>query len=148
MTLDAWPDSTAFHARCAIPGRSLRRQTWTDTADWPPEWTEITVKTYPRRPLVPLPDPEAADPITALLDRRGSVRIPTGPVLPLAALATLLRYSCGVRRSASGAPDAGRRVYPSAGARFPLECYVLASRCEGLAAGLYHYDPVGHRLSS
>ena len=170
MTLDAWPDSSAFHARSAIPGRNLRRQAWTGTADWPPEWTEITVKAYPRRPGVSLPmldpasrsstsmldpasrsstpEPASAHPLTALLDRRGSVRTPTGPALPLTVLAALLRYSCGLRRPGDYPPDIGHRVYPSAGARFPLECYLIASRCAGLAAGAYHYDAVGHRLAT
>lgn len=148
MTLDSWPNITDFHARSAIPGRSLRRQAWTDTADWPPEWTEIAVKTYPRRASVPLPPSAKANPLTTLLNRRGSVRTPTEHVLPLATLATLLRYSCGVRGPASATPDVGRRVYPSAGARFPLECYLLACRCEGLARGLYHYNVVHHRLVS
>ena len=150
MTLDAWPDSSAFHARSAIPGRNLRRQAWTGTADWPPEWTEITVKAYPRRPGVPLPEPEptGAHTVTALLDRRASVRTPTGSDLPLPVLAALLRYCCGLRRPGGDPPDIGRRVYPSAGARFPLECYLIASRCAGLAAGAYHYDAVGHRLAT
>jgi SagB-type dehydrogenase family enzyme len=148
MTLDDWPASGAFHARSAIPGRSLRAQTWTDTAGWPPEWTEITVKAYPRRPSVPLPDPAGDHAVAALLDRRGSVRTPTGPALPLVVLAALLRYSCGLRTGSDRPPDVARRVYPSAGARFPLECYVLANRCAGLAAGAYHYDTVGHRLAT
>jgi SagB-type dehydrogenase family enzyme len=158
IVTDRWPHSAEFHARSAIPGRSLRAETWTDTADWPAEWTEITVKSYPRRRTIGLP--EAAAPaagLVGLLEGRGSRRVPVPEPLPLGHLATILRYSCGVRPAPAGpsgvrpapagSPDPGRRVYPSAGARFPVECYLLASRCAGLDAGAYHYDPVGHRLT-
>jgi SagB-type dehydrogenase family enzyme len=38
-----------------------------------------------------------------------------------------------------------RRVLP-AGSAYDLELYVTALRCDGLAPGIYHYDPVGHAL--
>jgi SagB-type dehydrogenase family enzyme len=38
------------------------------------------------------------------------------------------------------------RPYPSGGACYELEFYVTAGDCEGLARGVYHYDPLGHRL--
>lgn len=38
------------------------------------------------------------------------------------------------------------RPYPTGGALYALEVYAAVRRCEGLPTGLYHYDPLGHRL--
>jgi SagB-type dehydrogenase family enzyme len=38
------------------------------------------------------------------------------------------------------------RPYPSGGALYELEFYVAVHACDGLAAGLYHYDAPHHRL--
>ena len=39
------------------------------------------------------------------------------------------------------------RVAPSGGSCHPLEVYVVVGNCRGLAPGVYHYDPAGHRLA-
>jgi SagB-type dehydrogenase family enzyme len=39
------------------------------------------------------------------------------------------------------------RPYPSGGALYPIEVYPVVRVCQGLEAGLYHYDPEGHRLA-
>jgi SagB-type dehydrogenase family enzyme len=38
------------------------------------------------------------------------------------------------------------RPYPSGGSLYELELYPVVRACRGLAPGLYHYDPQGHRL--
>ncbi len=38
------------------------------------------------------------------------------------------------------------RPYPAPGGLYELEVYPVVHACRGLAAGLYRYDPVGHRL--
>ena len=38
------------------------------------------------------------------------------------------------------------RPYPDAGGLYELELYAAVNACEGLPAGLYHYDPLYHRL--
>lgn len=39
-----------------------------------------------------------------------------------------------------------KRPYPSGGALYELEIYPVVNRCLGLNAGLYHYQPLAHRL--
>jgi SagB-type dehydrogenase family enzyme len=38
------------------------------------------------------------------------------------------------------------RPYPAGGALYELEVYAVVNLCRDLAPGLYHYDPLGHRL--
>jgi len=38
------------------------------------------------------------------------------------------------------------RPYPSGGALYELELYLVVNACRGLTSGLYHYDPRCHRL--
>ena len=48
---------------------------------------------------------------------------------------------CGpVRQEFAGRP------YPAGGGLYELELYAVIQACNHLAPGLYHYDPVGHRL--
>ncbi|SBT42634.1 SagB family peptide dehydrogenase [Micromonospora auratinigra] len=46
----------------------------------------------------------------------------------------------------AGGQEVGHRPYPGGGGVYELEIYPLVARCAGLDRGLYHYDPVGHRL--
>lgn len=78
--------------------------------------------------------------LETLLSQRRSVREFAATPLTLSKLGQLLWAAQGIT-----GPD-GRRTAPSAGALYPLELYVAAGRVEGLAAGVYHYDPHGHRL--
>jgi SagB-type dehydrogenase family enzyme len=38
------------------------------------------------------------------------------------------------------------RPYPSGGGAYDLELYLTVGRCADLLPGIYHYDPLGHRL--
>jgi SagB-type dehydrogenase family enzyme len=42
--------------------------------------------------------------------------------------------------------EIARRPYPSGGALYELELYPVVNSCEGIASGLYHYDPLAHQL--
>jgi SagB-type dehydrogenase family enzyme len=68
--------------------------------------------------------------------------------LSLQSLSTLLNQTWGVHGYVD-APPFGRlllKTSPSAGARHPVEVYVLINRVEGIRQGLYHYDGRGHQL--
>jgi SagB-type dehydrogenase family enzyme len=81
-------------------------------------------------------------PLHAALGRRRTVRDFAATKLPAGELATLVRGTWGQ----TGWLDGGllgpliAKTSPSAGARHPIECYVLAWRVAGLEAGLYHYS--------
>jgi SagB-type dehydrogenase family enzyme len=105
-------------------------------------------------------DLHASDPrLTVAMEARRSVRNYTGDLLTAAQLGELLYRSARVRSLAQavpgvqGPPDAptagaefSDRPYPSGGASFELELYVSVAHCTGLARGVYHYDPLRHRL--
>ncbi|MDZ8025073.1 MAG: PatA/PatG family cyanobactin maturation protease [Nostoc sp. DedQUE11] len=42
--------------------------------------------------------------------------------------------------------ELGSRPYPGGGAMYELEIYPVVRRCQGLDAGLYHYDSLNHQL--
>jgi SagB-type dehydrogenase family enzyme len=82
-----------------------------------------------------------------LRSRRSAARF--GPqALGIEQLATLLWAAYGVNEPApaDGPPWPDLRTVPSGGALYPLELYVLALDVDGLAPGVYHYDPRRHRL--
>lgn len=78
--------------------------------------------------------------LAQLLKQRRSVRTFAATPLALQGLGQLLWAAQGITT-----PD-NLRTAPSAGALYPLELYVVAGNVEGLPAGVYHYDPRGHRL--
>jgi SagB-type dehydrogenase family enzyme len=106
--------------------------------------------------LLDRPDPvrlRAADPPFAdVLEGRRSTRRFAFEGPSLEQLGVLLHRAARVRQLLPPAvtdPTGGRRTrrpYPSAGDSYALEIYLIAARCPGLAAGPYHYDPLGHRL--
>ncbi|HID41991.1 MAG TPA: SagB/ThcOx family dehydrogenase [Pyrodictium sp.] len=93
-----------------------------------------------------LPEPIEAsgvDALAAIRSRRSRRKYGSEP-LSLVELSSVLYYSVGVTGKAWwGGP---KRAYPSAGALQPIEAYVYASMVEGLARGIYHYNPGIHCL--
>ncbi len=90
----------------------------------------------------PLPPPVRKGRLTleeALAARR-SVREFSAAPLTDRELSQLFWALQGVTEAAPAPAGARRRTAPSAGALYPLETYVAT------AAGLFHYDPEGHRL--
>ena len=91
---------------------------------------------------LPTADRAGSLPLEQALARRRSVRRFGPQALKLAAVAQLLWAAQG----SSG--SAGRRTAPSAGALYPLELRLVASRVDGLAAGVHRYLPATHALQA
>jgi SagB-type dehydrogenase family enzyme len=75
----------------------------------------------------------------ALLARR-SVRSYSEEPITLQQLSQLLWAGQGIT------DPSGKRTAPSAGALYPLKLYVVAGNVEGLASGVYEYEPETHTL--
>jgi SagB-type dehydrogenase family enzyme len=88
---------------------------------------------------LPLPTAEGAS-LQAALKSRATVRTLAGPALSLAEAGQLLWAAQGENRP-------GKRVVPSARAKYPLELYLLSSGSTDLPAGTYHYRASGHTLT-
>ncbi|MBW2457718.1 MAG: SagB/ThcOx family dehydrogenase [Deltaproteobacteria bacterium] len=122
------------------------------SVDWGPEPPEY--KPYPEAERVSLP---ALRPVAgggrSLSEALAGPAFVTGDpsighqmgrqTISSAALSTLLYHAAGTIRLGDGTIE---RPAPSSGALFPTEIYVAARRVNGLAAGLYHFDPEHHRL--
>jgi len=121
--------------------RSLRRR----AERWP---VPSSVKHYPGTRQLGLPPALTQGEFPqVLLSRRTWRRFSAGS-MDLEALATLLGLTWGVQRwvPLAGLGRVALKTSPSAGARHPIEVYVLALRVSGLPRGLYHYAPDTHRL--
>jgi SagB-type dehydrogenase family enzyme len=93
------------------------------------------------------PDPPPLG--TTALEAVGAVTA-TGEGEPdLDALARLLSLGAGVlrRRTYADGEVFFFRTYASAGALYPVEVYVVCGGLEDLAAGVYHFDPLGRTLT-
>jgi len=69
-----------------------------------------------------------------------SVRRYSDQALNLSQLSQLLWAAQGVKSAA------GKRTAPSAGATYPMEVYAVVGNVEGVASGIYKYDPFNHKL--
>lgn len=85
---------------------------------------------------------EGSDDLTLqqALEHRRSLRAHAARAITLRELGLFLH------RTARAPRGAHSRLHPGGGARHPLEVYVVANRCEGLDAGLYHYRATDHAL--
>lgn len=72
--------------------------------------------------------------------------------IEIEAISNILGWSAkAVRFETADMPQRDRlsfRPYPSGGGLYPVELYMLAINCKGLANSLYHYNPVKHCLET
>jgi SagB-type dehydrogenase family enzyme len=95
-----------------------------------------------RKEVVRLPPPDTVGrmPVEQALLRRRSVRSYSARPLTLGAVSQLLWAAQGTTSAEGG------RTAPSAGALYPLEIHLVATRVEGLPQGLYRYSSASHSL--
>ena len=98
---------------------------------------EVFRKSYPRLPSVQLQEVNRRDSeFEALLDHRESHRNFLDSPISLVELSKIIG-SCRIVDS-KRKPE--RRTYPSGGARFPVELYVISYNVDGLKQGAHHYN--------
>jgi len=104
---------------------------------------QVFYKEYPRFETVELPEPSAAAmSLDEAWQRRSSTRAYSSLPLALEDVSAVLG-SCRILDAEREPP---RRSYPSAGARCPIELYLLSFRVEGLEQGCSHYKMRTHEL--
>lgn len=108
------------------------------------------LKRYPRAPQVRLPDPAPLPAVAfqQILTGRRTVREFADKPVTTQHLSQLLWYAHAPQQLLDVPPFGllPRRAWANGGARSELELYVSVACACGLAAGLYHYQPAGHRL--
>jgi SagB-type dehydrogenase family enzyme len=106
------------------------------------------VKKYPRVSVVKMPRMKATTQFPRVLLERRTWRGFSNKPVEMEKFSQLLWLSFGVQGWAR-IPGVGRLALgtsPSGGGMHPFEVYVLVRRVQGVDAGIYHYDAVGHRL--
>lgn len=92
-------------------------------------------------------------PFTQVLESRRSLRSYGVPPLGASELGEFLFRVARVTRVSGSRETEGvrqltRRPYPSGGSRYGLELYAIIGACRGIPRGMYHYDPLCHRLEA
>ncbi len=131
-------------------GEKFQRETKYDRKKMPKGSLELDskppmYKEFPDAPRTPLPKVDRCGDMSlheALLRRKSLRRFIDTPI-SLEMLACILWASSGIQRNEMGFAF---RTAPSAGALYPVETYVYASRVAGLDKGLYHYHVRNHQL--
>lgn len=125
--------SERFHAETSITnfeGETIPYE------NWPATWKKVHYKEYARFskvyidvPIQPLKIPLGKTLLTRKSNRNFSTR-----KLRLFQLQQILFYSAGINSPLE------TRTWPSAGARYPIEIYIMANRIERLGQYSYHYN--------
>lgn len=113
----------------------------------PQAWSKNYYKEYPRFENLRLPTRCLNDnPNLDIFYKRASLRSFKNSPLSIELISQLLYFSAGLKLDAKGV---SRRMYPSAGARYPLEVYMIVlNNCPQLQKGIYHYNVKHHSLEN
>jgi len=117
---------------------------------YPQEWTKTYYKAYARMQSIPLPPPNKLRTMhlnDVLVKRKSQRNVRLKSRLNLTNLSTILQYSLGLNPKYLNSKSKDHsRFYPSAGARYPIEGYVLMQNNDVLDASVYHYYVREHSL--
>jgi SagB-type dehydrogenase family enzyme len=82
-----------------------------------------------------------------VLENRKSIRDYSDHYVSLKELSHFLYTSARIKKIVKS-PEGivTRRPYPSGGARYPLEIYVVNNNVKGIQRGIHFYDPLKHRM--
>lgn len=139
------PASRKFHISTNI--NNLKDFVKTPYSKWPKSWKETHYKTYIRFPSIELSVPkyEKWDLQHILLKRQSTRKFNLKPISEKD-LSAILYFSAG-QRSLTTSTNTTKRMYPSAGARYPIEIYPFILKSgDILSRGIYHYHPPSHGL--
>ncbi len=135
--------------------RFLRSERWPEWAEYPTDQRKRLPPPPPEKPapegatLIGLPAPEGFTvgqmPLIEAIRRRRSHRKYSAEPLTMEELSFLLWATQGVQQVFEGSLASLRSV-PSGGARHPFETYLWVNHVAPLAAGLYRYLPLEHKL--
>jgi SagB-type dehydrogenase family enzyme len=100
-------------------------------------------KSYYRLPQILLNKPKKyySKELIKIIKKRVSFRNFLAKSITLEMISNILFYGCGIKQNSKN-----NRYYPSAGALYPLETYLITQRVKNLPIGLYHYYVPGHSL--
>src|SRR5215469_16885269 len=109
------------------------------------DWSNMPLpfKIYTDRPGILLPEIESLHSypaLAAIADSDSELNSVSEPTLTV--LAQILHYSAGItRKSPLPGGTIAFRAAACAGALYPIEVYLLSRDLDGLAAGVYHFNP-------
>ena len=106
----------------------------------------IIYKSYYRFPEIKLPKPKNINiKLIDVLYKRKSTREFSDRKIDIKTISALLYFSVGIKNINK---KENSRFYPSAGARYPTEIYLIANNTElnGKNSYLFHYYPLNHSL--
>lgn len=115
---------------------------------YPREWLQIHFKFYPRMKRIILDKFKSKDKnsLEEIITKRRSFReFDNKKPISKRELSRLLYYSNYLKKP-DGDSMTSRRSYPSAGARYPIEQYIVIFNGMDIANGLYHYNVYEHTL--
>lgn len=136
-----------YHEKSENVSFAISNELSKDPKKWPKEWTTIDYNKYPRFPLLKFNNKPLKlnhKLIDVLHQRKSSQNNRDKISITLENLIILLQHSLGFKNNNK---ELNKRVYPSAGARFPLECYLIINNVDGILSGLYHFDFVNDGLN-
>ena len=114
-----------------------------DDTKWPPEWTTIYYKSYPRVKKIPLERKMISGDLASILASRRSHRDFTKRKVDISQLSKLLLHACGLQKDVK----TFNRTHPSGGGRYPIEIYpIIFQGNRKIPAGVYHYNIKEHTL--